>query len=111
MRTRRGVGVEQLRSIYEDDPDMVEIVREFAEQLPERAAALRQRHASGELEELKVLAHQLKGAGGGYGYPAITDRAGALEEALRDAAAGAVITDRLEALCRLLESVKGPEPS
>ena len=31
-------------------------------------------------EALRVAAHQLKGSGGGYGYPSLTERAGVLEQ-------------------------------
>jgi hypothetical protein len=32
--------VEPIRSIYENDPDMIEIVQEFAQELPSRAASV-----------------------------------------------------------------------
>src|SRR6516164_4111740 len=64
-----------IRSTYESDPDMLEIVREFASELPARIAKLEAHLAAGELRELQTLAHQLKGAGGGYGFPQIIERA------------------------------------
>jgi HPt (histidine-containing phosphotransfer) domain-containing protein len=98
-----------LRSLYEDDPDMLEIVREFAAQLPERARVLERRFEAGDLEGLRTLAHQLKGAGGGYGFPQLTDAAGELERALVEGADEPRIKDRLVALCELLAAVAVPE--
>jgi HPt (histidine-containing phosphotransfer) domain-containing protein len=101
--------VEPIRSLYEDDPDMLEIVREFARELPARASELEQRCAAGNLAELQRLAHQLKGAGGGYGYPSITELAASLESALKQGAQGSVVKDRLSDLVRVLRAVAVPE--
>jgi HPt (histidine-containing phosphotransfer) domain-containing protein len=101
--------VEPIRSLYEDDPDMLEIVREFARELPERARALEERCAAGHLAELQRLAHQLKGAGGGYGFPRITELAASLESALKQGAEAAVVKDRLGDLVRVLRAVAVPE--
>ena len=73
-----------VHSSYAADPDMLELVREFALELPERADALERLLAGGRLEELGVLAHQLKGAGGGYGYAQVSEVAGVLELALHE---------------------------
>ncbi|MEN0061309.1 MAG: PAS domain-containing protein [Myxococcota bacterium] len=72
-----------LRSAYADDPDMAELVDEFTQTLPERVQALHDTHRAGDLERLQRLAHQLKGAGGGFGYDEITQVARKLEAAVR----------------------------
>lgn len=69
-----------IRSRFAGDPDMRELVEFFVGQMPERVDALRASFESGSLEELRSLAHQLKGAGGSYGFPQITDSARRLEE-------------------------------
>jgi HPt (histidine-containing phosphotransfer) domain-containing protein len=99
-----------IRSTYEDDPDMLEIVREFAAELPARVSKLEALLAAHELRELQTLAHQLKGAGGGYGFPQITELAASLEAALKQGADDAVVKDRAHALCTLLRDVAVPEP-
>ncbi len=101
--------MEPIRSLYEDDPDMLEIVREFARELPERARVLEQHLATRDLAELQHLAHQLKGAGGGYGFPTITELAARLESALKQGAASAVVKDRLADLVGVLRAVVVPE--
>ncbi|MFI5314875.1 MAG: Hpt domain-containing protein [Myxococcota bacterium] len=100
-----------IRSVYENDPDMLEIVREFAAELPARVAKLEAHLSAGELRELQTLAHQLKGAGGGYGFPLITELAASLESALKQGADAPVVKDRATALCEMLRSVVVPEAS
>ena len=62
--------MDPIRSIYEDDPDMLEIVCEFARELPARVRSSRRCSQPRACAELQTLAHQLKGAGGGYGFAA-----------------------------------------
>ena len=98
-----------LRSQYENDPDMRDLVREFACGLPGRAAALEELHATRMHAELQRLAHQLKGAGGGYGFAQITEVASRLEQALKSGAAEPEIKDRATELCATLRAVVVPE--
>jgi HPt (histidine-containing phosphotransfer) domain-containing protein len=101
--------MEPVRSSFAADPDMIEIVREFALELPGRADTLECLLAARRLDEMRVMAHQLKGAGGGYGFPEITQVAGALESALQDGLAPAEIERRAGELCNLLRAVVAPE--
>ncbi len=101
--------MDPIRSIYEDDPDMLEIVREFAEQLPGRADSVEQLLSGGEKEDLQRLAHQLKGAGGGYGFAAVTEVAASLEQALKEGAAAEILEKRATALCETLRAVEVPK--
>ncbi|MBL9164283.1 MAG: response regulator [Planctomycetaceae bacterium] len=70
---------EALRSEVADDPDLAELVNRFVSSLDGKMARMRERFAGDKASELAVLAHQLKGAGGGYGFPAISEAAGRLE--------------------------------
>jgi histidine phosphotransfer protein HptB len=97
--------MEPIRSVYEDDLDMLEIVREFAAELPTRANELEGTLSTGDFKALKTLAHQLKGAGGGYGFDAITETAGSLEHALKEGASEAIIKERCALLCETLRAV------
>jgi hypothetical protein len=67
-----------LRSTFHDDPDMVGIVALFQGELPARITLLEGWFRSGDLESLRGLVHQLKGAGGGYGFGVISEQAEAL---------------------------------
>ena len=61
------------------DPGMLPLVQGFLVLLAERSALIEQRREVGHRAELTSLAHQLKGAAGGYGFPAITEAARTVE--------------------------------
>lgn len=105
----QGSSMDPIRSIYEDDPDMLEIVLEFAAELPQRVEELRSRMTEGDMAQLQVLAHQLKGAGGGYGFQQISDLAASLEQSLKEGADESTVKDRYQALCETLCAVEVPE--
>jgi signal transduction histidine kinase/CheY-like chemotaxis protein len=71
-----------LMSTLAEDEDMKEIVRQFVRDLPDRSSAILRALRNSDVDTLKRLTHQLKGAAGGYGFPTITEAAGAVEEAL-----------------------------
>jgi HPt (histidine-containing phosphotransfer) domain-containing protein len=73
-----------LISEFHDDPDMAEIVAMFLEELPERIESLEHAVSHGDIEELQHLAHQLRGAGTGYGFPEITETGAELEDGIRE---------------------------
>jgi len=95
---------EPVRSAFADDPDLAGIIDPFIASLPEKIRAMRDALAYNDHEGLRRLAHQLKGAGGGYGYPSLTDKARALEDAAKaqDAEAGHLVIEELFALCRAI---------
>ncbi|GAB4544564.1 MAG: hypothetical protein Tsb0013_01750 [Phycisphaerales bacterium] len=70
-------------SIYKDDPDMAEIVEIFVEELDERVGTMRSAFESRDWERLQTVAHQLKGASGGYGFDSVGDAAAALEHTIK----------------------------
>ncbi|MEY4513267.1 MAG: hypothetical protein RLZZ450_5389 [Pseudomonadota bacterium] len=73
-------GHERLVSVFAHDPDMAEIVAGFVAGLPTQVAALLAASGRDDRALLMRLAHQLKGAAGGYGFPTITEAAGRVEE-------------------------------
>ena len=97
--------MDPIRSIYEDDEDMMDIIREFAAELADRATSLESLLASEDLAELQNLAHQLKGAGGGYGFGEITEVAAVLEASLKSGAEGSALKEQTDALCETLRAV------
>lgn len=72
-------------SDFATDPDMRELVDFFVSALPERIGALRAALAEKRMRDLERLAHQMKGAAGGYGFPALGSAAAALEGTLKEA--------------------------
>lgn len=82
------------------DPDMVELVEMFVDELPGKMEALKSALDAGEIDTLKSLSHQLKGSGGGYGFPSITLAAKELEN---EAAAGQDLEKMAEEIRGLTE--------
>jgi signal transduction histidine kinase/CheY-like chemotaxis protein/HPt (histidine-containing phosphotransfer) domain-containing protein len=74
-----------IKSQYAGDPEMSELIEAFVARLPEMADAMAEALANNCFDELRRLAHQLKGSGGGYGYPSLTEQARKLEDSARAA--------------------------
>ncbi|MGE3109065.1 MAG: Hpt domain-containing protein [Phycisphaerales bacterium] len=71
-----------IASEFAGDPDMQEIITMFLQEMPDRVEQLQRLWRDSEFDQVKRIAHQLKGAGGGYGYPSLGAAAGALESSL-----------------------------
>jgi histidine phosphotransfer protein HptB len=65
------------------DPDLRDLIEQFVTELPHRLATLRMAACADNLPEVGRLAHQLKGAGGSYGFPQLSEVAKELERAAR----------------------------
>lgn len=72
-----------LISQFAADPEMRDLVEFFVGALPERIGALEAALAESRLSDLRRMAHQIKGAAGGYGYPVLGQAAAALEGTLK----------------------------
>ena len=72
-----------LRSEFAGDPDMVELIELLVSELPRRRSVLASTGRRKNYREIQRLAHQLKGASAGYGYPTIGLAASKLETRLR----------------------------
>lgn len=79
------MSLDPLISEFADDPEMTEILREFMPSLAESCARLLSALDEGDAETTRRIGHQLKGAGGGYGFPTISAAGAELEEAARSA--------------------------
>jgi PAS domain S-box-containing protein len=92
-------------SQFADDPEIAEILGGFVERLADQVEAMRTECESGRHEDLRRLAHKLKGAGGSYGYPGLTKHCGALEEAAKssDPRAEAAALDAVAALSQAIQ--------
>lgn len=76
---------ERLYSSFHDDPDFHDLLVEFVAATHDRRTALKTQFDAGRWDELRRLAHQIKGAGGGYGFDSLSQVAARLEEACRKA--------------------------
>jgi signal transduction histidine kinase/CheY-like chemotaxis protein/HPt (histidine-containing phosphotransfer) domain-containing protein len=75
-------GLAPLLSTFAEDPDLSEIVAAFIGSLPERVGEIRTAMERQDVQALRRLTHQLKGAAGGYGFAMITDAAAAVQDAI-----------------------------
>lgn len=82
LSERRPAADGPIQSTLASDPDMVDLIAMFVEELPKRTSQLEDLVNKGELAQLKRMAHQLKGACGGYGFPDVGRAAASLEELL-----------------------------
>jgi len=95
---------ERIVSTFADDPDLTDIIETFVAGLPGQVKAMAQALAYGDHQGLAGLAHQLKGSGGSYGYPALTDAARVLEQAAKtqDVEAAHLALNELEKLVQAI---------
>jgi len=87
---------------------MRDIVTFFVNDLNDRVSAIGAAVDSDDRARLRTLAHQLKGAAGGYGFPTIGVAAATLErELLSDEASMAALHDKVEDLLQLCRAAMG----
>ena len=96
---------EAMVSAFRDDPEMAMILGDFIGRLNGQVAAMRQAYDDDRYEELQRLAHRLKGAGGSYGYPLLTDASKKLEDACkaRDGNSAKTAIDDIAAMCAAIQ--------
>lgn len=100
--------MEPLLSDFADDAEMVELIEMFTSGLDDTCRNLVAGLDAGDVELVRRIGHQLKGSGGGYGYPTITDAGGRLEQSVTRA--GAIndevrsCAETLIGLCRRAEA-------
>lgn len=94
-----------VRSAMCDDPDMAAIIVEFAAQLSSRLNDMRQALNNGNWDLLCRMAHNIKGAGGSYGYPLLSEEAGKLESQAKhtDIEASTLTLSKMAGLCRRIQ--------
>ncbi len=92
-----------LRSTLASDPDMVELVEFFVEEMADRVQAISGAADTNDLGQLRTVAHQLKGAGAGYGFAPITETAGALERLIDESGPAAEVESMREQVDALID--------
>jgi HPt (histidine-containing phosphotransfer) domain-containing protein len=92
------------------EADMIELVQEFVGALQERCAAMATAVQADNLQELTRLAHQLKGASGGYGFEVIGQAAAQLEQACKTAPAVDSVRGEMESLVALCRRASAEAP-
>lgn len=72
-----------LKSTLSSDPDMVELVQYFVDEMTNRIDSIRLATHQKNTEALCIVAHQLKGAAAGYGFEPISRSAAVLEQIIK----------------------------
>ena len=83
--------------LVREDPSFANIVLQFVEGMGQRLNTMEAALHSSDFEALRIAAHQLRGTGGGYGYPVLFERATYLENKAR----AGVVEDCNEAFAEL----------
>jgi HPt (histidine-containing phosphotransfer) domain-containing protein len=73
----------KIKSQLSNDPDMRELVEMFVDEMPARAAKLREVLTSQQWKELANEAHKLRGSAGGHGFTSIGNVAAGVEDLVR----------------------------
>jgi CheY-like chemotaxis protein len=97
-------------SLFAADAELADVLDGFVAGLSNRARVMRDALAAGQHGELQRAAHQMKGAGGSFGFPELTRLGGDLELAAKagDIEAAGLALARLAELCAQI--VQGHRP-
>lgn len=100
-------------TLVQEDPKYTTMVETFIKRLPLRLDEFQRALSKHDFDTLLVKAHQLKGAGGGFGYAILTEKAAELERHARQHARTdcQIDIDELIQMCsRLVISHKATSP-
>ena len=99
-------------SKFINDPDMAPIIPKFVERLADQLDAMQKWQINHNHVELRRQAHKLKGAGGSYGFPQLSEACKPLEEAAQaaDNAAELAALDQVALLIRAIEKAYPATP-
>ncbi len=88
--------------LVREDASFADIVTQFVAGLDDRLRRMDDAVRAADFDALRVAAHQLKGSGGGYGYPILTERAAQLERHAKDRTLDECIAsvEELKAICK-----------
>ncbi|MHC4245771.1 MAG: hypothetical protein GWP75_08590 [Planctomycetia bacterium] len=110
--TPRSIGSPPLHSIYENDPDLRDLVMQFVDELDHHVQSIRSACLSEDFATLRRISHQLKGAAGGYGFDPIGHSAARLEDdMLADEMDISGISERVEDLITTCRAAVRPTDS
>ena len=95
-----------IASQFADDPQLADILPGFVERLPNQLDALCKALEEDRLEDAERLAHRLKGAGGSYGYPTLSEVARSLEVAAkaRDTGGAVAVLAGVKEVCAAIQT-------
>jgi HPt (histidine-containing phosphotransfer) domain-containing protein len=96
-----------IKSSMASYPGMAAIIIELVQGLPGEVQKMKTALAGNDMDALRRVVHQLRGACGGYGFDAVTAVAAAAEESIKNAAPAAEISAKVGALINLISRIEG----
>jgi signal transduction histidine kinase/DNA-binding response OmpR family regulator/HPt (histidine-containing phosphotransfer) domain-containing protein len=96
-----------IKSTLTGEPGMAKIIKEFVRDLPGEVQKLRNFLNAGQMDSLRRVVHQLRGAGGGYGFESITELATVAEGAIKAAKGGESINTKIDSLIQNIVRIEG----
>ena len=100
-------GAGPLRSSLLNYPGMAPIIHEFVADLPGQVQQLRSLLETQDLDALRRLVHQLRGACGGYGFDGITEIAAVAEAAIKTGQPVLAISTAVFSLIHIIQRIEG----
>jgi HPt (histidine-containing phosphotransfer) domain-containing protein len=67
-----------------DNPEIAELIPQFLRELCEKREQMATALDFGDIDSLRIAAHNYRGSGGSYGFPELSEVAGELEDAAQD---------------------------
>ena len=101
----------KLSSIYADNAAVCRVLPAYIADLPKHVSELFKLLSNKQFNDLRRAIHQMKGSGGGYGFPDITRLAASAEAALDANADWPAVETAVRELCELVQSVEGYDPA
>lgn len=70
--------------LLEEDPGLIDLIDRFISRLPDVRDAIIKAYTAEDWENFSGLIHQMKGVGGGYGYPMLTELCADIEVMVKE---------------------------
>jgi PAS domain S-box-containing protein len=100
-----------LATSLSDDESVLAFLGSYVADLPVQVDSLHRLLADQNMTELQGVIHGLKGSGGLFGFPAITEQAVRTEQRLKDGEPIDAVAKEMAALVEMIRSVRGYEQS
>ena len=107
LKTEAGASAAGLQSEFANEPTVSRLLVKFIDRLPERVTTLATLLQEKDLAALRQAVHQLKGAGGGYGFPTISEVASVAEDHLKVESDLDLVARDIESLIHIVRTVQG----
>ena len=90
--------------MLDTDPDMIALIKKFVVTLPSFVKTIDQAMNAQDWQSLSAEIHKLKGLGGGYGYPMLTDLSKEIEDTIRNENHN-LVTEKIDTLKHLIDCI------